>query len=78
MFLDHLRCRWAFKKFYFEVPEFNAFQFQSAISGGLVEEARLREHLFFAGRYWDMSVVALASNEKLTRRGKSATNRDGS
>jgi hypothetical protein len=59
LFVNYLFVHWGFRKLYVEVPEFNAGQFGSGSGRLMTEEGRLREHLFFDGRYWDQVVYAV-------------------
>lgn len=59
LFLDHLFMLWDLRKVYVEAPEFNLGQFASALGSYLEEEARLREHEFHDGRWWDQVTAAL-------------------
>jgi hypothetical protein len=59
LFIDYtFRC-WNFRKLYMELPAFNLAQFGRGIGRMLVEEARLREHMYYDGRYWDKLILAL-------------------
>lgn len=42
-----------------EVPECNVSLFPNRSAGLLVEEARLRDHLYYGDRHWDMLHLAL-------------------
>jgi RimJ/RimL family protein N-acetyltransferase len=50
---------WNFRKTYFEAPAFNYEQFASGANGYFREEARLSDHTFYAGRYWDLVVGSM-------------------
>jgi RimJ/RimL family protein N-acetyltransferase len=50
---------WNFRKIYFEAPAFNYEQFASGANGYFCEEARLQDHTFYAGRYWDLVVGSM-------------------
>ena len=41
------------------MSDFNRDTLPRAIREPLVEEACLREHQYYAGRYWDLKVMAL-------------------
>jgi len=67
LFVRYIRALWPFRKLYIEAPAFNVAQYRSAVdSGFLKEEARLVEHTYFDGRYWDFYIYsideALAAN----------------
>lgn len=58
--LRYMFAQWPFRKIYFEVPEFNVRQFQSAIDVGILqEEGRLIGHRYYSERYWDLVTYAL-------------------
>jgi len=50
---------WSFRKIYFEAPAFNYEQFASGANDYFREEARLQDHTFYAGRYWDLVVGSM-------------------
>ena len=58
-FLNYLFNTWNLRKLYFEVPEFNYPQFASGAGRYFHEEGRLRQHEFYAGRYWDKLYLAI-------------------
>jgi len=61
LLVDHAFAVLDLRKVYAEVSEFNLPQFASVTEGILTEEARLHEHLYLDGRYWDnvfLSVTA--------------------
>ena len=53
---DHLFRNWNFRKIYFESAAFNYAQFASGAAGYFEEEARLKDHTFYDGRYWDLVI----------------------
>lgn len=65
-FSTYLFLTWPFRKIYAEVPDFT-FQFFSENghdlggreSNAWTHEATLRDHLYCAGRYWDVHTVSL-------------------
>ena len=59
LFLEYVFSNWRLRKLYFDVPEFNLDQFDSALRDALEVEGRLKEHLYAAGRYWDRYTLAL-------------------
>jgi hypothetical protein len=42
-----------------DVPEYNMDRFKSGIGRYFDVEARLRDHRYFGGRYWDELILAL-------------------
>jgi RimJ/RimL family protein N-acetyltransferase/acyl carrier protein len=63
LFIRHLFRTWDFEKIYFEVPEFNLDQFASGVDTLLITEARLKSHLYSAGRRWDQLILAMYRSE---------------
>jgi RimJ/RimL family protein N-acetyltransferase len=64
LILRYLFLLWPLKKVYLESPDFNVFQFKSAIEIGLFqEEGRLKDHRYYDGRYWDYLVFAIYREE---------------
>jgi RimJ/RimL family protein N-acetyltransferase len=61
--IEYLFMNWAFRKIYIESIEFNYEQFQSMSAAIAHEEARLRQHVFFDGRYWDVVTAAIYREE---------------
>lgn len=59
LFIEYVFTCWNFRKLYLELPEFNVSQVASGVGTLLVEEARLREHLYYNGRFWDKVILAL-------------------
>ncbi len=59
LFLEYVFRGWSFRKLYFELPEFNLAQFSRGVNRLFVEEGRLREHLYYDGRFWDKVILAL-------------------
>ena len=60
VFMRYLSSNWRVRKFYFEFPVFNENQFSSIFGGEMLEEARLRDHLFYNGTYWDMRILSIS------------------
>lgn len=58
-FIQYLFDHFDFRKLYFEVPEYNASLLATGAGSLLAEEGRLREHLYYGDRMWDMVVYAL-------------------
>jgi hypothetical protein len=59
IFLNYVFTCWNFRKLYMEVPEYNFGQFSSVVTRYGQVEARLREHLYFDGTYWDQLTLAI-------------------
>lgn len=59
LFVQYVFTCWNFRKLYLETPEFNYEQFASGSGRYFEVEARLREHFFFDGRYWDQLTLAI-------------------
>lgn len=69
-FIEYVFWTWPFRKLYFEAPEYNVQQFGTAIGRLLRIEARLTEHSYYGGRYWDELLLSLDRstwNEKRRR-----------
>jgi RimJ/RimL family protein N-acetyltransferase len=56
---DHVFRNWNFRKLYFEAPAFNYEQFASGAKDYFRQEARLEDHTFYDGRYWDLVVGSM-------------------
>jgi RimJ/RimL family protein N-acetyltransferase len=59
MFIDYLFKAFNLRKIYGETLDFNYSQFASGADKLFAEEARLRDHAYFGGRYWDTRIIAL-------------------
>jgi hypothetical protein len=59
LFLDYVFTCWNFEKLYLEVTEYNLAQFRSGMGRFFDVEARLRGHVWYAGRRWDQLTLAL-------------------
>lgn len=59
LFIDHLFKTWPLRKLYGETIEFNLPNLRLPVGLLLVEEGRLRDHVWAAGRYWDLLYFAL-------------------
>jgi RimJ/RimL family protein N-acetyltransferase len=59
LFLNYVFACWQFRKLYLEVPEYNYGQFASGVGRYFQVEARLRDHFFFGGQYWDQLTLAI-------------------
>ncbi|MCK9893747.1 phosphopantetheine-binding protein [Frankia sp. AgB32] len=66
LFIRYLFDVWPFRKLYFEIPEFNFKQFASAQSEHFQIEARLKDHDYYGGRYWDRLILAVRRRQPLT------------
>jgi len=62
LFLQYVFGNWNFRKLYLEVVEYNLGSFASGLGHLFQEEGRLREHRYFAGRYWDQHTLAIYRN----------------
>ncbi len=62
----HVFGNWSFRKAYFESAAFNYEQFASGADVYFDEEARLKDHTFYRGRYWDL-VIGSLTREGLQR-----------
>lgn len=61
-------AHFAFRKIYAEVNAGNLGQFSSGIGRLLHEEGRLRDHLFYNDRYWDLVTLAVYREEFYAQR----------
>ncbi|HEV7495558.1 hypothetical protein [Baekduia sp.] len=61
IFLNYLFTVGAFRVVYAEVPEYNMPQFASAVDRYCQTEGRLKDYVFWNGRYWDMHILAFRS-----------------
>jgi RimJ/RimL family protein N-acetyltransferase len=59
LLVDHLFEHWPFRKLYGETVDFNLAGLRNPLARLLVQEGRLREHVYAAGRYWDLHHLAL-------------------
>ncbi|MEZ5383165.1 MAG: GNAT family N-acetyltransferase [Microthrixaceae bacterium] len=50
---------WALRKVYLDTIEYNMAEFEVGLRRISVEESRLKDHIFFGGRYWDMVTSAV-------------------
>jgi RimJ/RimL family protein N-acetyltransferase len=75
LFIDYLFSAFTFHKVYAEVIDFNFAQFGSiARQGPFREEARLADHIYADGRYWDLRILA-AYRTDWARRGQTPLGR---
>jgi RimJ/RimL family protein N-acetyltransferase len=59
IFLNYVFACWDFRKLYLEVPEYNYGRFSSVVDRYCRLEGRLRDHMYFNGRYWDQLTLAI-------------------
>lgn len=59
IFLNYVFACWNLRKLYMEVPEYNYARFASVAERYGQLEGRLRDHLYFNGRYWDQLTLAV-------------------
>ncbi len=59
LLVDHLFAHWPFRKLYGETIGFNLASLRNPLSRLLVEEGRLRQHIFAGGTHWDLHYLAL-------------------
>ncbi len=59
IFMRYLFDVWPLRKIYLEVPDFNYYRFASGEGRLFVREGRLKEHHYYAGRYWDQHILAV-------------------
>lgn len=57
--IDYAFNLWPFRKIYVETIEYNLSEFETGLQRVAVEEARLRDHVFFGDRYWDVVTSAV-------------------
>lgn len=59
LFLNYVFTCWNFRKLYLELPEYNVTRLSSSLGDLLVEEGRLREDIYYDGRWWDKVTLSL-------------------
>ncbi len=59
VFIQYLFDHFNFRKIYLEIPEYNLCLFEGGARDILVEEGRLKDHLYYGDRYWDQCIHAL-------------------
>jgi hypothetical protein len=59
LFVTYLFHTWDLRQIYAEVPGYALDAFGSGMGRYFVEEGRLVEHSYHAGRYWDLHVLAI-------------------
>jgi RimJ/RimL family protein N-acetyltransferase/acyl carrier protein len=57
--LDYAFNLWPFRKIYLETIEYNLSAFEAGLRRVACEEGRLRDHVFFGQRYWDVVTSAI-------------------
>lgn len=57
--LDYAFNLWPLRKIYLETIEYNLSAFEAGLRRVAVEEGRLRDHVFFGDRYWDVITSAI-------------------
>jgi RimJ/RimL family protein N-acetyltransferase len=57
IFMQYLQRNFRLRKCYFEFPSYNAAQYPGSFRD-LTEEACLKDHLYYDGRYWDMLIFS--------------------
>jgi hypothetical protein len=62
LFLEYVFTMWNFRKLYLDTLEFNYRAFASGLGSLFEIEARLREHCYFDGKYWDQLTLAIYRN----------------
>lgn len=61
--IDYAFIGWPFRKVYLETPEYNLGQFlRDGRQSPFEVEARLREHVFLSGSYWDLVILSVSRN----------------
>ncbi|MCF2525813.1 GNAT family N-acetyltransferase [Yinghuangia soli] len=64
LFADYLFTILPLRKLYLQSLDYNYAQFSSLVSRGYASvEGVLREHEFFAGRYWDIHVLSVTREQ---------------
>lgn len=59
LFVRYVFDTWSFRKLYLEVPEFNMPAMDGGTRRWFVEEGRMQQCIFRAGRYWDRLILAI-------------------
>ncbi|MCP4307566.1 MAG: GNAT family N-acetyltransferase [bacterium] len=62
LYLNYVLDAFGYRKLYFHVPEYHIHLFDGAVGRWLVEEGRMRSHLFADGGYHDQIVLALTAD----------------
>lgn len=61
LLLRYVFAIYPFRKVYLESPEFAVRDFRTALGRLLTVEGVLSEHLYYAGRYWDMYILGMTA-----------------
>jgi RimJ/RimL family protein N-acetyltransferase len=59
VFARYLFHSFPLRKLYLEIPEFNMPQLRSGVGRLFQVEGVLREHCYYAGRWWDQHIAAI-------------------
>jgi RimJ/RimL family protein N-acetyltransferase len=59
LFVDYLFALWNFRKLYSEAVAYNFDQFASGAGRYFELEGCLRNHQYYAGRFWDMHILSI-------------------
>jgi hypothetical protein len=65
LFLRFVFACWDFRRLYMESAEYNYTQFASGAGRAFEIAARLRDHLFLCGRYWDQLILVIPREQFL-------------
>ena len=57
--MDYAFNLWPFRKIYVETIEYNLSEFETGLRRVAVEEGRLKDHVFFGDRHWDVVTSAV-------------------
>ena len=57
--MDYAFNLWPFRKIYLETIEYNLSRFETGLRRIAIEEGRLRDHVFFGDRHWDVVTSAV-------------------
>lgn len=63
LLIDYAFRRWGFRKLYGETIEYNYAQFRSGAGRLFREEARIPNHEYLDGQYWDRYILAIYQHE---------------
>lgn len=59
LLLNYVFALWNFRKLYMESAQFNYLKISSGEGRFFHEEGRLKDHVFYGDRYWDLHILAL-------------------
>ncbi len=59
LMIDYAFRTWPFRKLYGELPSYNYESIVGSIGTPVVEEGRLKDHMYFDGNYYDMHIIAI-------------------